>query len=235
MVKKIDVNNFNEDSAFKKSHKGLAIPYYSSWHYKVGGQTLNFIGNPRAYPNFTDVTLNYFFRLVKPCYVKAYQKILVSLIEEGGNFFQEGLPNQHFNLLLPLKIEGKFILSKHIMVPHIVEGTVVELVIINIQVKPYEGEPFIFEAHNSKGYDLHLTELLKKKICSELKFTARQTEMMKLINNGLSSAQIAKYLGKTTAAVHKMNRKLLNKISEYYGQDFINAKEAVAFHERSFG
>ncbi|MCX2682214.1 hypothetical protein OOZ15_19910, partial [Galbibacter sp. EGI 63066] len=108
------------------------------------------------------------------------------------------------------------------------------LQIVNIPIKHYEEDYYKIEVFNRGITDEVKTSYVRKQMEPHSAFSIEQMKTIELIYKGFTSKEIAAMLNKTKAAVYKLNRKILEKISNCFEIEFGNVCQAVGFYAHCF-
>lgn len=222
------------DKNFKQKYTNRVIPFYLAWHLDVASGAFQFIGNTSNFEQLNIASVEQLVKRVHPCFLDYYNQILNVFLKNTRSFFSGISESINIQLLLPIELNTGYTMFKQVLVPHFENNKTKELIIINDPITKYNKEAFVVEVYVSGKYNKELTYKLKEQFKKPIEFSKCQKRIVDLISKGMTSTEIANYLERSVPAVYKMNRKVLEKISEYYKIEFNNVKEAILFHYKNF-
>lgn len=142
--------------------------------------------------------------------------------------------NSRLQLLLPMRLlHGNYYYVKQTVVPKILNKKLYALQFVNIPIKLYEVESYKLEVLTGTQVDKIKTSYIKDRMEPDGFFSMEQIKTTELIYQGFTSGEIAAKLNKTRAA-YKLNRKILEKISDFFEMEFDNVCQAVSFYGHCF-
>ena len=210
------------------------VPENLSWIINLHSEQFAFNGSTPHFGVFghlRNIGFHDFVRLVKPCFIESHL-LLIEYIITYCTGEQVGIvKNKSFQILLPMRLSHtQYYYVKQTIVPKFSGTQLYALQLINIPIKYYDKECYSVEVCDRGDLDVHLSAYMLEKLGSPKLFTGEQLSTVKLIKEGLTSSEIAMRRFKTKAAVYKLNRKIIEKISEYFDMEFSNVHEAVHFY-----
>lgn len=211
------------------------IPEYLCWNYNVLDNSLKFIGNPHSFSSLRCYTASAFLKKIKSCFRSQFidaAKGFYSMLT-NGIVLKEGV---YLSVVLPLKFpQGIFWLCKLTIIPVFKLKEIFEFVVIVIPIKDYYNSNITFSIFEDGVKDIILTNHLKKYINPpNINLTKKQQFVLEALCKGQQANEIAEQLGVVIDSIYKINRRLLEKISDFFELDFKDAKEASEYYYNSF-
>ncbi len=226
---------YHEDPVFLRRYENRYIPEYLCWNYNVLSNSFKFIGNSNNFYNIQYYTPSVFLSKIKPCFrsqfieaAKGFYCMLNSRIISKGAV--------HLSVVTPIKLlNDKFLFCKVTIIPNFQQKEIYDFVVIVIPVKQYVNSNIIFSVFNNGTPDPGLTSHLKNYIKPpDIALTKKQEFVLSALQAGLQSPEIAEQMGVVVDAVYKINRRLIEKISDFFELSFKDAKEAGEYYYKSF-
>lgn len=222
--------NYSCDAFEKFSNHN--IPNYFAWHLNINDFKLSYIGNKNVCMNLRDLTLSSFKDKIHSSFQPYFTCILKEFFSEKhkGNFND----NKYLSFLFPFKLEGQtFKTTKFIIKPIVTNGVLTAFIIIVNPLEIYSNKHALnIEFYNNGIVEPRITIDFKKCIIEpHLDFTLEQRKTLELIESGLNCCEISEILCKSKHATFKINRRITDKISEFYEIEFKDSNEAVSFYK----
>jgi hypothetical protein len=227
--------DYYDDTFFLRRYENKYIPEYLCWNYNVLSNSFKFIGNSTNFYNIEYYTPSIFLSKIKSCFrsqfieaVKGFYSMLNNRIipKEGA----------HLSIVIPIKLlHDKFLFCKVTIIPNFKQKEIYDFVVIVIPVQQYINSNIIFSILNNGDPDPGLTGHLKNHINPPgISLTKKQQFVLSELHKGLHAPEIAEQLGVVVDAVYKINRRLIEKISDFFELSFKDAKEASEYYYKSF-
>lgn len=232
-------NNFFLSSLKNEDSGKFFVPENLTWIVNLSDARFQFIGSTPPFGTFghlRNISFLDFIKLTKPCFLQNH----INLIELIVNYFSTNDHNRsknlRFQVLLPIRLSDKcyYHYVKQTITPRFIDSRLYALQFVNIPIKCYSTESYTIEVFNNEELDAALTAGIIKKMDIPQLFTEEQINAVKLIYKGLTSNEIAEIQFKTRAAVYKLNRKILERVSDYFDMSFNNVYDAVRFYSDCF-
>jgi hypothetical protein len=175
-----------------------------------------------------------FIGLIKKCFVAIHIDLIEIIMDTSSNkIFFNGLPIS-FQILLPLKLSKEYYYVKQTIIPLFEKEKLTSLRFINIPIKKYNGELYHLECFINSEYSKKYSTYIKQNITPPQIFTKEQKRAVDLIKQGFTASQIADMQKKTKAGVYKLNRKILEKLIDFFEIEFENVNKAVRYYYECF-
>lgn len=214
------------------------VPENLSWIIDLNSEQFMFIGSTPhfgAFGHLRNITFIEFVKLIKPCFAASHLHFIEYIIDYCSREQPGVLKGKSFQILLPMRLsKTQYYYVKQTIIPKFSGNQLYGLQFINIPIKLYDKEYYAIEVYNNGEFDPLLSAFMQEKVEIPELFTGEQLSTVNLIVRGLTSSEIARERFKTKAAVYKLNRKIIEKISEYFDMDFSNVNEAVHFYFNCF-
>ncbi|RAV27456.1 hypothetical protein [Sinomicrobium soli] len=211
------------------------VPENLTWILYLEERKFEFIGNTATFQHLENISFLYFIKLVPEYFLNSYLRSVAAFISLYTQRPYFAGKDMHLRILLSMRLrkEEEYYVKQTIF-PVMRSGKLRALQFVNIPVKHYESDDYKIELLNSGAIDHLKTSYIRKKITPEGFFSEEQVQVAVLIRQGFTSGEIAAALGKTKAAVYKLNRRILEKISNCFEIEFCNVHEAVSFFANCF-
>ena len=226
----------------KSSHVNMGlekdsfVPENLTWILHLEDRRFEFVGSTSTFGHLKNILFIHFIKLVPKYFMDDYLKgvgAFVSLFSPNG-LYNVNVHTQ-LHLLIPMRLlEDQYFYVKQTISPKLKGNKLVAIQIVNISIKRYEEENYNIMMHTHGRVDWALTKIIKRKMAPPSFFSIEQKKTIELICEGYTSGEIAFKLNKTKAAVYKLNRKILEKISNYFEIEFNNVHQAVTFYTNCF-
>ncbi|AWH83701.1 hypothetical protein HYN59_00585 [Flavobacterium album] len=229
------VSEILSDNYLFNKYENKYIPEYFCWTYNIANSSFKFIGNPRSFSILCCYTPSQFLKKIKACFrsqftdaAKGFHSMLTT-----GIILTEGI---YLSVVVPILFsDNKFWLCKITVIPVFRNRELSEFVLIVIPVKQYINSNITFSIIENGIHNPVLTSNLKKYINPpDIKLTKKQQFVLSASHKGLSASEIAGQLGVVVDSVYKINRRLMEKISDFFELTFKDAKEAGEYYYNSF-
>ncbi len=213
------------------------IPENLSWQLNLTDKKFKFIGKTEVfgiYAHLLNITFNDFIKLTK----KPFDITQLDLINYIINLYPRHYDSEknllQIELLIPLKLTSDTYYVKQIITPLRSNKGIHGIQFVNIPIKKFNNDPLHFDVL----FNYSRNECVKNKLVQDLSirklFTRQQISNIYHIHNKLTSSDIATLENKSKAAIYKLNRKILEKISIYLDIEFKTVAEAVQFFFECF-
>lgn len=208
------------------------IPENLSWQLMLADEKFRFIGKTEIfglYAHLINISFLEFIKLIKQPFLQTHIDLLQYILTKYPN--QQNLIRNHiaFEILLPLKLAEEYYYVKQSITPLRINNVMYGLQFVNIPIKKYNNEPYKIEVLFNYKKDEQLSKNIVEKLASPNIFTKQENSNLENIIQKLSAEEIATLQNKTKAAVYKLNRKILEKISSFFDIEFTNVSEAAQF------
>lgn len=209
------------------------IPENLSWQLILADERFRFIGKTEIfglYAHLINISFLEFIKLIKQPFLQTHIDLLQYILTIYPN--QQNLIRNHitFETLLPLKLaEEGYYYVKQSITPLRINNAMYGLQFVNIPIKKYNNEPYKIEVLFNYKKDENLSKNIIEKLAAPNIFTKQEIKNLENIRKKLSAEEIATLQNKTKAAVYKLNRKILEKISLFFDIEFTTVSEATHF------
>lgn len=244
--------NRKDISLLFSSHKGISdleslnevhqfdtefIPENLSWQLMLSDEKFRFIGKTEIfglYAHLINISFLEFIKLNKLSFLQTHIDLLKYIITvyPTQQYLNRKLIN--FEILLPLKLTDQYYYVKQTITPLRTPNIIYGLQFVNIPIKKYDNEPYKINVLINYKKDHYLTKNIIEKLDAPKIFTRQELKTIDYIRRKLSAEEISIQENKTKAAVYKLNRKILEKISLFFDMEFANVSIAVQFFSECF-
>lgn len=167
---------------------------------------------------------------IKPCFSDMFYNAVnnfLSLLTEGICRAESVL-----SMVLPFKTEPDIYYNSKISVlPCMKADKVIGIIIKLVPISLYKSTNLNLYISDNWFYNPDATALLKSRQQQpRVPFTATQKKIINYIQQGMSTQDIAEKEGRVIHSVYKLNRTILQKLSDFFEIEFANAREAVEFY-----
>lgn len=226
--------NVNSRQTFFSRFQNDHIPDYLCWIYGIDDGDFVFVGNKRNYYVKSDITFCGLVSKIKLCFQSQFIDALICYFK----LLQAAEVNtqNYLTISLPLRFgTGSCLYCKISIVPYVIGTVIYGFAIIVIPIKNYMTSKFHIELKNNGLVDEKLTLHIKNGIGPpNLKLTRKQLQVVAFTQRGWGAERTSKAMGCGTDAIYKINGRLIQKISDYYGIDFLTVKDAVDYYSAPF-
>lgn len=235
----ININSLNDvNQKNYKQYTNRNIPDYIAWGLNTNSDMLEYIGVENNFFAAKNISLDAFMSLIHPAFISYYRDVFLGLLITSDNSCEK-TENFYLRMTIPIQADAhtdKYMTVKLTIVPLISEKIIYNVVFIVNFIKRYTNDCFEINVINQNGkQDNGLTENFKNYISpAELYLTEEQKRTAELIFKGYTSDMISVLLSKSIHSTYKINRRIIDKISEFYDFKFKNVNEAVEFHYKCF-
>lgn len=214
------------------------VPENLSWQLILADEKFRFIGKTEIfgpYAHLINISFIEFIKLIKQPFLQTHIDLLqyiLTIYPNQKNLIQNPIT---FETLLPLKLakEGYYYVKQSIT-PLRINNAMYGLQFVNIPIKKYNNEAYKIEVLFNYKKDEHLSKSIIEKLATPNIFTKQEIKNLENIRKKLSAEEIATLQNKTKAAVYKLNRKILEKISLFFDIEFTTVSEATQFFYECF-
>ncbi|RAV27459.1 hypothetical protein [Sinomicrobium soli] len=207
------------------------IPENLTWILYLEDRRFEFLGTTSIFNHLERITFVNFVRLVPPYFVNSYLKGIGSFLALYMDRECNPEKNMQLQMLIPMKLDGgDYYYVKQTVFPKKKNRRLYALQLVNIPIKKYEKDFYKLEVLTSGMPDHLKTSYIKRRMAIHNLFSREQVRTISLIQEGLTSGEIAEKLNKTKAAAYKLNRRILEKISDCFEIEFDNVYQAVNFY-----
>ena len=209
------------------------IPENLSWKLYIKEESFKFIGSINTFGDYAylkNITYLRFLRLTKECFRQVQQDVIRWLLYYGNH--HKGIV--YCDLLLPMKINESYMLVKQTICKLKLDKEVHGLLFVNVPVKQYDDEPIDIQVGVNYKNSKSLMNEVYDFIHHPNIFSKQQLQNVRYIHQNLTSDEIAVCQDKTKAAIYKLNRKILEILSNFFDIEFKSANEAVEFYYKCF-
>lgn len=224
----------NEAHFFALRYENRVIPDYLSWSYNLRDDSLIFIGNRANFPGVEDYTFSSLIGRIKNCFRSQFTDTVFGYL----NMMNDTTPPEGIYLAInvPIKLKPNvYHYCKVSVVGHGKGKTITELILIITPVKRNAPDNFYTEVKINGIANQALTSLLKKHISPpDIKLTQKQKVILQALIDGKHASEIAEAHGVVINSVYKINRKIMEKLSQFYELEFKDAKEAADYYYASY-
>nr|WP_322623097.1 hypothetical protein [uncultured Flavobacterium sp.] len=224
----------NESHFFAARYENRVIPDYLSWSYNLRDDSLIFIGNRANFPGVEDYTFTSFIGRIKSCFRSQFTDAVFGYL----NMINETTPPEGIYLAINVPIKLKPNVYHYCKVSVVAHGkgkTVTEIILIVNPVKRNANDNFYTEVKINGIANQALTTLLKKHISPPaIKLTQKQQAILQALIEGKHASEIAEAQGVVINSVYKINRKIMEKLSQFYEMEFKDAREAADYYFASY-
>ncbi|MCX2682154.1 hypothetical protein OOZ15_19570 [Galbibacter sp. EGI 63066] len=193
---------------------------------------MEYIGNINTC-NFAIQKLSCLIARVRPPFVDPYKNLL-NVIKKDSFALKVKNKYVYIKLVLPMRFEKDFVLTLQTIVLHYEGMRLTDLILINQPICTYRKEPFEVELYVNNRQDVELASFLKSQLEPVVRFSKKQERVIDLTLRGLDSHEIALMTDKSVPSVYKINRRILEKITDYYEMEFPDVRSAVLFLRKNF-
>lgn len=228
-------NEENQDLSIKANH--LFIPENLSWQLDLSTGSFNFIGKTDSFGKFAHlktINFHFFINLIKKCFIKTHIDLIENIVKVSLNKISSEQSRISFQALLPIKLSTEYYYVKQTIIPLYYKERLIALRFINIPIKKHSGEAYNIEGLLNYEYSEEISTLLKQQMPMPHILTKSQEKASKLIRKGLNAAEIAQLQEKTKAGVYKLNRKILETLTDFFEIEFENVQHAVNYYYQCF-
>lgn len=224
----------NETHFFAARYENRVIPDYLSWSYNINNDSLIFIGNRANFPGVEDYTFSSFLSRIKSSFRSQFKDAVFGYLK----MMNETTPPEGIYLAINVPVKLKPNVYHYCKVSVVTHGkgkTVTEMILIVNPVKRNAHDNFYTEVKINGIANQDLTAALKQHINPPgLKLTLKQKAILQALIDGKHASEIAETQGVVINAVYKINRKIIEKLSQFYEMDFKDAKEAADYYFASY-
>lgn len=223
-----------EIHSFALRYENRVIPDYLSWSYNLQHDSLIFIGNRANFPGVEDYTFSSLLGRIKSCFRSQFTDAVFGYL----NMMDSNTPPEGIYLAINVPIKLKPNVYHYCKVSVVAHGkgkTITEIILIVNPVKRNVNDNFYTEIKINGIANPALTMLLKKHISAPcVKFTQKQRAILQALIEGKHASEIAEANGVVINSVYKINRKIMEKLSQFYEMEFKEAKEAADYYFASY-
>ena len=234
----INYRNDNK-SAFKATCSNIvarysnnSIPGYYAWNLDIINSELKYIGDCNVCINLHQITVKSFKEKIHPSFQQNFTCIVKEFfLEKNKGFFNN---NRYVSFKIPFKLEGNSFKSSKLTIKPIFTNHVLSSFILIINpIEEYSAKHTLnLEVFNNgvleQAESFMFRNCIQEPICD---FTNEQQKTLDLIEEGCNCCEISELLSKSKHATFKINRRITEKISEFYNLDFKDIYEAVKFYK----
>ncbi|MEE1896971.1 hypothetical protein V1389_01395 [Flavobacterium rakeshii] len=220
----------------KQTHQPLPttpyIPENLTWILNLSTQDFSFIGKTEPfgpYAHLINITFNNFIELTKNCFIYTQLELIDYIVLKYPKLHNPAVNRPSLELLIPMRLTNEYFYVKQLIQPKTEHEIITALQIVNIPIKKYDNEPFRMVAFNNNRFCQQLYNEVQDHIKPPKLFTRQQLKNIVMIDNKLNSEQMAAKQNKTRAAIYKLNRKILETISNHFEIEFTTVAEAVNY------
>ncbi len=230
------VFSYRQNNCTPQNSKDLPqpiIPENLSWQLRLSDQKFDFIGHTQIFGGFAhlrNISFINFIKLTKQPFMMRYADVLNYIISEYDTYNCD----IRCEILLPIKLTGNYHYVKQTITLIKSNKNLYGIQIVCIPVKDYNNEPFELEVYTNAQKNSLLTKKILENASPPLHFTRQQLTNVNYIYHHFTCDAIASKEKKTKAAVHKLNRKILEKISAFFDFEFPNVNVAVQYLFKCF-
>ncbi len=224
----------DEKHHFAHRYENRNIPDYLTWSYNLRDDSLLFIGNRANFPGVEDYNFSTLVSRIKSCFRSQFTDAVFGFLSMVNNRpLPEGI---YLCVNVPIKLKpGNDHYCKTSVVCHSRANTVTEMIFVVTPVKRNDNYNFFTEIKINGIAHADFTKLLKQHISPpDVKLTKKQHAILQALKNGKPAAEIAQTNGVGINSVYKINRKIMEKLSQFYEMEFKDAKEAAEYYFQSF-
>lgn len=208
------------------------IPNYYSWNLDLSNANFFYIGNDTICMNFRNLTIDLFKSKIHP----SFNHILAAVITEFLDDKNKKLFDcwQYVSFSLPFKVYNQeYFITQFTIKPLVTNGIITSFILIVNPLEKYSKKHALNLTFYTNGMVDNAVTLLFKKCIGEpiYDFTAIQRKTLDLVYEEKNCSEISEILEKSKHATFKVNRRITDKISEFYNLEFKDIYEAAAFYK----
>lgn len=223
-----------EGHFFAQRYENRVIPDYLSWSYNLRDDSLMFIGNRANFPGVEDYTFSSLIGRVKACFRSQFTDSIFGYLAMMNDMTPPEGVYLAINVAIKLK-PNVYHYCKVSVVAHGKGKTITEIILIITPVKRNATDNFNTEVKINGIANQALTTLLKKHISPpDIKLTQKQKAILQALIEGKHASEIAEVQGVVINSVYKINRKIMEKLAQFYEMEFKDAKEAADYYFASY-